>query len=76
VIRSSIIGICSSLSRLATVAAPYIQLLGEEYSDNIPFIVYGSLACSSAILYFIFINESKDIILNDTLQDSKDVEEI
>jgi MFS family permease len=69
VIRGSALAICNLFARIANVISPSIMLLGTLYSRNIPYIIYGSLAMTSAVLYLIFLPETKGLILPDTIEE-------
>ncbi|RNA15634.1 Organic cation transporter [Brachionus plicatilis] len=69
VIRNSAVAISQTFSRIAAVLAPNIQLLGEIYWSPLPFIIYGGFSLLSAILFAIFVPETQNRKLPDTIQE-------
>jgi len=69
VIRNSAVSICQTFARMGAVIAPNIQLLGQLYWYPIPFVVFGTFSIVSAITFVLFMPETKDRKLPDTIEE-------
>ncbi|XP_067132863.1 organic cation transporter protein-like [Centruroides vittatus] len=66
VIRNVGIGSCSTVSRLGSIAAPFMKDLSEKVNWRIPFVLVGVLTVTSG-LCILPLPETKNIRLNDTI---------
>ncbi|RMZ97216.1 organic cation transporter isoform X1, partial [Brachionus plicatilis] len=69
VIRNSSLAICQTFSRIGTIISPNIQLLGEIFWYPLPFLIYGSISSGAVILFIIFMPETRNQKLPDTINE-------
>lgn len=70
--RNSITAFAIAFGRCGSILSPYIQLAGEVYWKNLPFAVFGTAGLLSGVLFAIFIPETKNRKLPETLDEFKD----
>ncbi|XP_067143574.1 solute carrier family 22 member 1-like [Centruroides vittatus] len=66
VVRNVGFGSCSTVSRLGSIAAPFMKDLSEKVNWSIPFVLVGVLTVTSG-LCILPLRETKSIPLNDTI---------
>ena len=68
IIRNTAMATCSVAARIASTLSPYITLL-SVYWEPLPYIVFGAVAAIAGLSFLLFIPETKDKPLPETLED-------
>ncbi|ESO84854.1 hypothetical protein LOTGIDRAFT_131365 [Lottia gigantea] len=63
-------GTSSCMARLASVIAPYFGITGD-FKEAAPFIIYSAFSFTSLVLTFVFLPETANVRLPDTIYDCK-----
>ena len=69
VIRSRAISFCLLFGRFGSIISPTVSSLGMIYFKSLPYLIYASIAATSAIAYLIVMPETSGGDLPETLDD-------